>query len=236
MPTPPPWRRSQARLRLAGACRSLASAIFRKASASSLVSSIARTARALSATRGQSFASTASSAWSRSASLRRWMRSLGMAAVMIQRQQGSPAGTRLALWGAKISSAALRGPRATIGALRAARGAGVHPLGQRAGVHDEGGTALAAAGRGADALHRARQPLRERLRGVLQRQTTSCARLLTECLSSARQEAAAHLRGGRARRAVVLRAAEGPGVQEPPRQRARRSPERERGLAGGHRS
>ena len=55
-------------------------------------------------------------------------------------------------------------------ALRRARGSRAHPLGQRAGVRGEGGASLARASRGADALHRAGQPLGERLHRVLQRQ------------------------------------------------------------------
>jgi putative transposase len=55
--------------------------------------------------------------------------------------------------------------------LFAQRGAPRLPaVGQRLGVHGENGTRLAGAGRGEDAVHRAGQPLGERLHRVLQRQ------------------------------------------------------------------
>ena len=58
---------------------------------------------------------------------------------------------------------------ATLKYLFELRGAGVHPLGQRAGVHRPGGEGVAGDQRLSDAVHRAGQPVGERVRRVVQR-------------------------------------------------------------------
>ena len=54
--------------------------------------------------------------------------------------------------------------------VRHARGAGPPPLGQRTGVHGPPCPGMAAPRGGQDALHRAREPVGERIPGVVQRQ------------------------------------------------------------------
>ncbi len=56
------------------------------------------------------------------------------------------------------------------GALHRARRARAHPLGQRAGIHSAGGARLAGPSGCEDALHRAGQPVGERIHRELQRQ------------------------------------------------------------------
>ena len=59
---------------------------------------------------------------------------------------------------------------AALGPVRAAGRARAHPQRQRAGVHGEGGAGVAGPGRRDDAVHRAGEPVGERLHRELQRQ------------------------------------------------------------------